>query len=84
MAKMWNFPTFWTHFGLFYIKIPKIFALRANFPIFLRFSSILPPKRRKNKEEIRILGFSCLGKNKDFWPEYLPLLTPPGKMLVCE
>ena len=72
---MWNFPPFWTHFGLSYIKIPKIFALCANFPFiyFLWIPSILPLKHCKNKGEIRILGFSCLGKNKDFWPEYLPL-----------
>ena len=54
MAKMWNFPTFWTHFGLFYIKIPKIFTLHANFPVFftvfLNFATETPQKQGRNKD----------------------------------
>ena len=42
----------------------------STFTIFL----IFPLKRRKNKEEIRIFAFLvCLGKDKNFWAEYLPL-----------
>ena len=54
MAKMWNFPPFWTHFGLFYIKIPKIFALvpifQLFFTVFLNFATETPQKQGRNKD----------------------------------
>ena len=60
MAKMLNFPTFLAQFGLFHIKIPKIFTLRANVPyffkVFLNFATETPQKQGRNKD-LRIFLF---------------------------
>ena len=32
---------------------------------------------KKNREEIRVSKFGGWGRNKGFWPEYLPLIPKP-------
>ena len=57
----------------------KILALRANFEHTFTFDLFFSSQNRKEIRKFRLAG---AGKNKGFWPKYLPLRVERGAVLT--